>query len=238
MPTEINCALLLAAGSGARMQGSVEDKILAPIQGRPAFCYSLQAIAGCSSLAIICIVFRDEAQKEQLQAALDHPIRQQVIWAQGGKERQESVLNGLLALPADATHTLIHDCARPLLSSNTIQILIDAAREDGAASLAHPVSDTIKRIPTPGVLKQTPLEDLERNRLWAMETPQAFRHPDILEAYRKITSEGLKVTDDCAAAAHLGINTTLIPNTAPNPKITTAADLDYIEWLRQTTPDS
>ncbi|MFU8847478.1 MAG: 2-C-methyl-D-erythritol 4-phosphate cytidylyltransferase [Opitutales bacterium] len=235
MPTEINCALLLAAGSGARMQGCVEDKILAPIQGRPAFSYSLRVFAACPSITTICIVFRDEAQKKLLQATLDQSIRQQVIWVQGGKERQESVLNGLLALPADAQHTLIHDCARPLLPKGTIQVLIDTAREDGAACLAHPVADTIKRIPAPGVIKQTPLEDLERNRLWAMETPQAFRHPDILEAYRKITSEGLQVTDDCAAAAHLGITTTLIPNLAPNPKITTAADLKYIEWLQQTT---
>lgn len=231
MPTEINCALLLAAGSGARMQGSVQDKILEPIKGRPVFSYSLRAFAGCPSITTICVVFRDEVQKKQLQATLDHPIRQQVLWVQGGKERQESVFKGLLALPADATHTLIHDCARPLLPVDTIQILIDTAREDCAACLAHPVTDTIKRIPAPGVLKQIPLEDLERNRLWAMETPQAFRHSDILAAYRKITNEGLQVTDDCAATAQLGIKTTLIPNHAPNPKITTTADLDYVRWL-------
>lgn len=231
MPVEINCALLLAAGSGTRMQGSVEDKILAPIQGKPAFSYSLRSFAECPSVAIICIVYRDEAQKERLKATLDHPIRQDLHWVQGGKQRQESVLNGLLTLPENAHLTLIHDCARPLLSSQAIQTLIDAARKDGAACLAHPVTDTIKRIPTPRELKQIPLEDLERDRLWAMETPQAFRHPDILAAYRIITREGLLVTDDCAAAALLNIKTTLIPNHAPNPKITTAADLDYIRWL-------
>lgn len=231
MPAEINCALLLAAGSGARMQGNVEDKILAPIHGSPAFSYSLRAFAESSSVAVICIVFRDELQQEKLQAVLDQSIRKDLLWVQGGKQRQESVLKGLLALPANAHHTLIHDCARPLLPAHTIQTLIDTAREDGAACLAHPVTDTIKRIPACGDVKQIPLEDLERNRLWAMETPQAFRHPDILAAYRKVMREGLQVTDDCAAAAQIGIKTTLIPNHSPNPKITTAADLDYIRWL-------
>lgn len=231
MTVEINCALLLAAGNGARMHGSVEDKILAPIHGRATFSYSLRAFAECPSIAIICIVFRDELQKQKLKATIDHSIRQDLLWVQGGNERQESVLNGLLALPPEAHHTLIHDCARPMLPSKAIQTLIDTAREDGAACLAHPVTDTVKRIPVPDSLRQIPLEDLERSRLWAMETPQAFRHPDILAAYNKITCEGLQVTDDCAAAALLRIKTTLIPNHTPNPKITTAADLDYIRWL-------
>ncbi|HKK19335.1 MAG TPA: 2-C-methyl-D-erythritol 4-phosphate cytidylyltransferase, partial [Opitutales bacterium] len=79
--------------------------------------------------------------------------------------------------------------------------------------------------------RQADLEDLQRDRLWAMETPQAFRHADILEAYRHVNEQGLQITDDCAAAASIGIRTTLVENPGPNPKITTAADLDYIDWL-------
>lgn len=236
MPTEINCALLLAAGSGARMRGKVEDKVLAPIHGRPAFSYSVRAFANCDEIDCIGIVYRDEAQKEQLSATLGDSMRQEVIWAQGGKARQDSVRNGLQALPAGATHTLIHDCARPLVATHLIRILIETAREDGAASPAHPVTDTIKRVPATGDLKRAPLEDLQRERLWAMETPQAFRHPEILEAYRHVANEGLSITDDCAAAACIGIKTTLIHNTDPNPKITTAADLDYISCLLTPIP--
>jgi 2-C-methyl-D-erythritol 4-phosphate cytidylyltransferase len=231
MPTEINCALLLAGGSGARMRGVVEDKILAPIHGSPAFGYSLRAFARCDAVAVIGIVYRDNAQKEKLAPALDHSIPQKIIWIQGGKERQQSVLNGLQALPAEASHTLIHDCARPLVSTALIHLLIETAREDGAACLAHPVTDTIKRIPAAGETKRTDLEDLHRERLWAMETPQAFRHGDILKAYQYVHAQKLQITDDCAAAARIGIKTTLIHNSAPNPKITTAADLDYIRWL-------
>jgi len=231
MPAEINCALLLAAGSGARMQGRVEDKILAPVQGKPVFSYSVSAFAGCDSIHSICIVYRDEAQKAKLARTLDPSMRPEVIWTQGGKERQDSVLNGLQALPKETNHTLIHDCARPLISPEWIQKLIDTTRKDGAACLAHPVADTVKRLPAAGKLQRIALEDLQRDRLWAMETPQAFRHPDILQAYRYVINKGLKTTDDCAAAAAIGIKTTLIHNTAPNPKITTAADLDYLNWL-------
>lgn len=231
MPAEINCALLLAAGNGARMQGVVEDKILAPIHGSPAFRYSVKAFAECELINTICVVYRDEAQKERLASALDDSIPQEVVWARGGEERRHSVLKGLQALPAGTSHTLIHDCARPLVTTELIRVLIDTARADGAASLAHPVTNTIKRIPAAGELKRTTLEDLQRDRLWAMETPQAFRHPDILKAYQEVMDKDLKITDDCAAAAHIGMKATLVHNTSPNPKITTAADLDYIRWL-------
>ena len=234
MPKEINCALLLAAGSGARMQGSVADKILAPIRGIPAFIYSLRTFAGCDLIDSICIVYRDEAQQKELATALDPAMRAVVIWAQGGTERQDSVFSGLQALPEATSHTLIHDCARPLISPELIARLIDTARSDGAACLAHPVTDTVKRIPAAGEIKQTVLEDLQRDRLWAMETPQAFRHAEILKAYRYATAQNLRITDDCAAAACIGLKTSIIHNTDPNPKITTAADLAYIQWLLAT----
>lgn len=231
MSTEINCALLLAAGSGTRMRGKVGDKILAPIHGRTAFSYSMRAFASCDEIDCIGIVYRDDAQKERLSSALETSMPQEIVWAHGGPERQHSVLNGLRALPSEASLTLIHDCARPLITRDLIRILIETARADGAASLAHPVTDTIKRIPANGELKRITPEDLRRQHLWAMETPQVFQHPAILEAYRQITDQGLSITDDCAAATHAGIKTTLVHNTAPNPKITTAGDLDYISWL-------
>lgn len=231
MSTEKNCVLLLAAGSGARMQGTVKDKVLTLLNGSPVFSYSLKAFSECEMIHTLCIVYRDEVQKEKLAATLDPSIEQEIVWAQGGEERQYSVLNGLQALPSDTSHTLIHDCARPLVSTDLIRKLIETIRNDGAACLAHPVTDTVKRIPIAGQLQQTDLDDLQRDRLWAMETPQAFRHTDILQAYQRVTRKGLQITDDCAAAATIGIKTTLIPNSEPNPKITTATDLKYIHWL-------
>ena len=231
MSAEKNAVLLLAAGSGTRMQGTIEDKILAPLHGRPVFSHSFRAFAESDLIHTICIVYRDEAQKRQLHAALDTSAQAEVLWVRGGRERQDSVLSGLRALPADTGHTLIHDCARPLISADLIDQLIETSRSDGASCLAHPVTDTIKRIPSADQIEQTELEDLQRDRLWAMETPQAFSHAAILKAYEHVAAENVPITDDCAAAASIGIKTTLIPNPNPNPKITTRADLDYINYL-------
>ena len=218
------------------MQGSVDDKILADLCGKPVFSHVFSAFAHPACIGAIAIVYRDQTQKAQLAALLDASTTSKTLWVPGGEERQDSVLRGLEALPEDTALTLIHDCARPRITPDLIENLIATAREDGAAALAHPVTDTIKRIPEPGSLRTCTLEDLERNRLWAMETPQCFRHADILRAYRHVKAKGLRITDDCGAAASIGIGTTLVPNEAPNPKITTAADLSYLRWLLRQRP--
>ena len=132
----------------------------------------------------------------------------------------------------------IQESASPLVSVEAIQALHAAVIRDRAAVLAHPVVDTIKRIPTAGQLTQTGLEDLDRSRLWAMETPQAFALPDILKAYQHVHASGLRITDDTAAAARIGLHTTIVPNHTPNLKITTPQDLSYAAWLLQQSPTS
>jgi 2-C-methyl-D-erythritol 4-phosphate cytidylyltransferase len=139
-------------------------------------------------------------------------------------------LAGLEAVPQNTEFVFIHDGARPLIQTDAILRLFKAVQTDKAAVLAHPLNDTIKRIPTAGQLKTQPLEDLERDRLWAMETPQAFAFPQILQAYTQVREAGLTVTDDTAAAAHIGLHATLVHNTSPNPKITTPEDLAFLQW--------
>ncbi len=226
-------AILLAAGSGSRMQGTVADKILASLNGRPVFVHSVQAFLDSGVVDSITIVYRDATQRKALEAGLAtlDLKGKDVLWAEGGAERQDSVLNALKAQPVGCTHVFIHDGARPLIRPAAIQALSKAVLHDQAAVLAHPVVDTIKRIPTAGALQQAELEDLERTRLWAMETPQAFAFARILQAYEHVREQGLRITDDTAAAAMIGLKTTLVPNDRPNPKLTTPADLDYAEWL-------
>jgi 2-C-methyl-D-erythritol 4-phosphate cytidylyltransferase len=100
-----------------------------------------------------------------------------------------------------------------------------------AVVLARPVSDTIKRIPANGEIEEITLEDLERQRLWAMETPQAFEFAALKNAYIKANDEALNFTDDAAVASHSGIKITLIPNPKPNPKLTEVEDFAWIEHL-------
>lgn len=226
-------AILLAAGSGHRMQGSVEDKILAPLDGEPVFLHSIRAFLAAEIVDQFTIVYRDEAQRVALNEALGqlelHHVS--ITWTVGGEERQDSVYNALEQQSEDCDYVFIHDSARPLISSSALRALDKAVRTDNAAVLAHSVIDTIKRTPSDGSTRQIELEDLERHRLWAMETPQAFDYTQISKAYQNVRAKGLVITDDTAAAATIGLNTTLVPNDSPNPKITTPADLQYAEWL-------
>lgn len=226
-------AILLAAGSGQRMQGCVVDKILAPLCGTPAFVYSIRAFLQAACVDRFTVVYRDEAQKEQLRNMIDPSETGSIPfdWVAGGSERQHSVENALAAQNGECRYVFIHDCARPLVSAQSIQSLDHAVRRDGAATLAHPVTDTIKRIPEPGQLQSVPLQDLDRSRLWAMETPQAFDYAKIRAAYARVREQQVRVTDDCAAAAMIGLHTTLVPNPQPNPKLTTPDDLAYIQHL-------
>lgn len=229
----MNTAILLAAGSGRRMQAAISDKILAHLNGIEVFAYSIHAFLESGAIDAFTIAFRDELQREELISALlaidlkNIPVS----WVSGGKERQDSVIHALRAQPDNCEYVFIHDCARPLVTPGAIQAVRDAVVRDHAAVLAHSVPDTIKRIPDAERLERTELEDLERTRLWAMETPQAFRYTDIRKAYEQILAQGLHVTDDTAAAAIVGLKTTIVPNSTPNPKLTTPADLRYAEWL-------
>ena len=226
-------AILLAAGSGQRMQGQVEDKILAPINGQPALVYSLKAFDRSCVINSYLIVYRDEIQKKAIEAIIaahgfGHLEIQVVL---GGAERQLSVMKALNAIDENCDYVFIHDCARPCITTEAIKDVYSAVQEDQAASLAHPVVDTIKRTEAADELHKLSLEDLDRSRVWAMETPQAFAFKNILKAYQNVIKKKLTITDDTAALASIGLKTTLVPNKHPNPKLTTPIDLAYIEHL-------
>jgi 2-C-methyl-D-erythritol 4-phosphate cytidylyltransferase len=226
-------AILLAAGSGQRMQGQVEDKILAPINGQPALVYSLKAFDRSCVINSYLIVYRDVIQKKAIEAIIathgfSHLEIQVVL---GGAERQLSVMKALNAIDENCDYVFIHDCARPCITTEAIKDVYSAVQEDQAASLAHPVVDTIKRTEAADELRNLSLEDLDRSRVWAMETPQAFAFKNILKAYQNVIKKKLTITDDTAALATIDLKTTLVPNKRSNPKLTTPTDLSYIEHL-------
>ena len=214
------CAIFLCGGSGSRMRGSVADKIFAPLAGTPALAFSLRAFEAAGIFA------------EKFSPAL----AESALLCRGGSERKDSVLNGLACareagVPAEAP-AFIHDCARPLVSAETLRELAALAAREGSAVLAHRCRNTIKRVPAdaaPGTACAA--EDLDRSRLWETETPQVFPLGKILGAYRKIRDEGLFVTDDAAAAQAAGMPVALSENFSPNPKITVPEDLVFCEAL-------
>ncbi len=225
-------AILLAAGSGSRMQGAVNDKVLAPLAGRPVFAYSAAAFMQSAVADLYVVVYRDQRQMMELSAYAPTPS----VLARGGRERQDSVINALAALPADIEYVFIHDCARPLIRAEQLVALHKIVRREQAVVLAHRVIDTIKEH-----RDDARLRTLDRSRLWAMETPQVFSRELIARAYARVQSREVHITDDAQAVELLGHPIALLENSHPNPKITTPADLEYLEFLlavadRQRTP--
>ncbi len=220
-------AILLAAGSGSRMQGTVGDKVLARLGGRPVFSYSAAAFMQSAIADLYVIVYRDQRQMLELSAHAPTPS----VLVHGGRERQESVMNALSALPADIEHVFIHDCARPLIRAEQLVALHKIVRREQAVVLAHRVTDTIKEH-----RDDAHLRTLDRARLWAMETPQVFSRELIVKAYARVKSRGLRITDDAQAVEQLRHPIALLENAYPNPKLTSPADLEYLEFLLSRQP--
>lgn len=215
-------AILLAAGSGSRMAGAVTDKVLVPLAGRPVFAHSVAAFMESAIADYYVVLYRDQRQMTELAAYAPTPS----VLVQGGRERQDSVMNALAALPPDIAHVFIHDCARPLVRPEQLVALHKIVRRENAVVLAHRVTDTIKEH-----RDDARLRTLDRSRLWAMETPQVFARDLIVKAYARVAARGLSITDDAQAVEQLSHPIALLENPHPNPKLTTPADLAYLEFL-------
>lgn len=236
------CAIFLAGGSGTRMRGVVDDKIFAPLAGAPVLAHSVLAFAESACVSTAVFVCRDDAQEQAVREVLESLPKEksfsQILFCRGGKERRDSVLNGLRAasssVPADAI-VMIHDAARPLVSAEILREVYIVACREGASVLAHRSVNTIKRVPAEtqvGVACEQ--EDLERHRLWEMETPQAFPLGKILAAYEQVTAENRATTDDVSAyTCALGGKVALVENMEPNLKITSPTDLVIAEALKK-----
>lgn len=204
------------------MQGSVPDKILTPLGGRPVFAHSVAAFQMSGVGDYYVIVYRDAPQLHELMCYAPTPA----YYVQGGKERQDSVALALETIPPGIEYVFIHDCARPFVQAEQLVGLLKIVRREDAVVLAHRVSDTIKEHRGDGHLRT-----IERRNLWAMETPQVFSYELITRAYARVMSRGAHVTDDAAAVEALGHPVALLENAHPNPKLTTPGDLGYLEYL-------
>ena len=209
------------------MAGTVPDKVLAPLAGRPVFAHSAAAFAASGVADFYVVVYRDRSQMTALSAFAPTPS----LLVRGGRERQDSVAAALAELPGDIDYVFIHDCARPLILPEQLVALNKIVRREDAVVLAHRVTDTIKEH-----RDDAHLRTLDRSRLWAMETPQVFSRDLIVRAYRRVAQKNLHLTDDAAAVELLHHPIALLENPHPNPKLTTPADLAYLEFLLTSFP--
>ena len=217
--------VIVAAGRGSRMgQG---DKLFMEVAGLPLVGHTWRRFDRFAGTAEIVIVTRGESRS--LFENLAKRIAANMPWriVEGGAERQDSVWNGVNATDEASAVVAIQDGARPCTPLCSLGQAIDDAREMGAAVLAKRVSDTLKR----GDGQEQILGTVDRENLWAVQTPQVFRREVILAALAKVRNERLAITDDTAACEALGQAVKLIECDRPNPKATTPDDLPFIESL-------
>ena len=214
-------AIIVAAGESSRMAG--QDKIMAPLGGKPVLAWSIEALQKSSRIDRIVIVNNRKTDESVRCLVAEKKWGKVSDICLGGKLRQDSVAAGL-ALLEDCEWVLIHDGARPFLTQDLIERGLDATRETGAAVAAVPVTDTIKRIGENGLVIETP----PRHQLGSVQTPQVFGFEIIKAAYKEVTDE---VTDDASLVEKIGYKVKLFRGSVDNIKITTPLDLQLAELL-------
>lgn len=219
--------VVAAAGKGSRM-GLQQNKQYVEISGKPILARTIKAFEDCGLVDEIVITAGDG----EIDYCRDNIIKKYGFTrvkaiVPGGNTRQRSVYNGLKMISPGGGIVLIHDGARPFIGSKYIQACIEAAREYGAACVAVPVKDTIKRTCPEGFVKDT----VERDQLWAIQTPQAFRYSIIMEAHKRAAADGFEGTDDAVLAERLGYRVKLVMGSYHNIKITTEEDLTIAEGI-------
>lgn len=219
-------AVIVAAGKGTRMGPNV-DKLFLDLNGCPVVAHTWRRFEQASTIDEILLVVREGMQGAFMELAEQFQFRKPFRLVAGGKERQDSVWNGLAALSSTAELVAIQDAARPCTDSALITAVIDAARETGAAVAAQGISDTVKESSDGRLVERT----LDRSRLWAVQTPQAFRLEVIRRALSEVRARGLLVTDDTAACELIDQPVRLVVSAQPNPKVTRPQDVPYIAFL-------
>lgn len=216
---------VIAAGGRGRRVGADRNKVLLPLAGRPVLAHTLAAFeaAGAVDAVVLVAAAEDLDRCGHLVAEAGFGKVEAVV--PGGPERQDSVARGLEAVGADADVVVVHDGARPLVTAEVIAAAVDGARRWGAVAAAMPVRDTVKIVDAGGVVVSTP----DRDRLWAAQTPQAFRAALLREAYEWAARSGYRGTDEASLVEAAGFRVMVIPGREDNIKITTAADFRVAE---------
>ncbi len=211
--------MMVAAAGGSTRMGQPKQDI--PLGGTSVLMRTLLALQASDAVDAILLIAREADIDRYRAAATQHGIDKLIRIVAGGDTRQQSVANGLAALPPDAELIGIHDGARPLISPDVIAAVIDTAARTGAAAVAVPVKDTLKRTDEHGVVCDTP----NRANLWRVQTPQVFAAAPYRAAMADAMASGADLTDDCQLMERSGYPVTLVKGLDTNLKLTTPEDI-------------
>ena len=217
-------AIIVAAG-GSRRMGF--DKLFQIIAGKPVMAHAIDAFERADSVSEIIVVTREDRCDEIKGISRDRNFKKVRSIAIGGERRQDSVRAGLENLSHGVRYVAVHDAARPLVTPEQIERLFEQCRRHGAAALAEPINDTLKRADVDLMVT----DSVDRHQLYAMQTPQMFERALLEEAYRAIHTNKGSVTDEVSAVERLGRKVFLVPNDDLNFKITYPRDLPLAEFV-------
>lgn len=221
-------AVILAAGESRRLG---QSKPFLQLDGKPLLLHSLERLARSPLVEELVVVVREaeeERFKREVLALVRYRQSRELKLAYGGRERQDSALAGVRALPESLDLVLIHDGARPFFSDNLLTKLVQAAAEHQAAVPGLSLRETIRGFDGEGFSNQ----ELDRSRLFQVQTPQCFSYGLLRRALEEATAQGRYFSDDAGAVAAIsGVRAKLIPGEERNIKITTPLDLELAAAL-------
>jgi 2-C-methyl-D-erythritol 4-phosphate cytidylyltransferase len=214
-------AIIAAGGSGKRMGADVPKQLL-ELDGVTIFERTLRPFILCRDIKGIVVVAAESIIEHinEVVAGLSD-LSKPLSVVKGGAERQDSVRNGLEAVPGDADVVVIHDAVRPFITAGLISDCVRSALDNGAVGVMRPLKETLKAV-SGSVVSET----LDRSKLWIAQTPQAFRRELLTEAHRNALEKNITGTDDCMLVELLGKPVHVIEGSDMNIKITTPADLE------------
>jgi 2-C-methyl-D-erythritol 4-phosphate cytidylyltransferase len=213
-------AVIVGAGSSTRLG---YDKVFLPLVGKPLLAWSVDACQKSQLVDQIVLVLNEDRLDQGHRLGIERQWSKVIEICAGGSRRQDSVRQGLNELE-DCDWVMVHDCARPFLTEDLIRDGLEAVQTTGAAVAAVPIKDTVKLGGSDMMVSQT----LNREELWAIQTPQFFRFDIITEAHEQVKDE---VTDDASMVEKLGYKVRLYMGSYDNIKITTPEDMTLAKFI-------
>jgi 2-C-methyl-D-erythritol 4-phosphate cytidylyltransferase len=212
--------IFLAAGQSSRY--GKKNKLLELYKGIPIFIHSIKTLSTLCKEENIIIVCSQENTEDFSSLIKKYLPNSNYKFTTGGKERYNSVYNGLKKLENKVEFVAIHDTARPMVNTYILDECYKSCLINGNGVAAKRISDTIKRTSTNNQV----IETVNRTNLWAIETPQAFTFNEIFTSYAKIIKDNAFITDDAGAMEYTDKEVYLVENPFPNKKITYETDLN------------
>jgi len=220
-------AIIVAGGSGNRM-GNSRSKQYLLLGGVPILVHTLRTFERASAINhIILVVPENDIDYTRHSIIEQYQISKVKQIVAGGRQRQDSVRNGLDIVSDENEIVVIHDGVRPFVSEETINASVQKAFEEDAVTVGVAVKDTVKSVDRNGLIKKT----LKRDTMWLTQTPQAFKIEIIKRAYQRAYEDNIYGTDDASLVERIDIKVRMINGSYDNIKITTPEDLELGEYL-------